>query len=85
MQRRLDEAFCLAVGLRPIGPGELLGDVQFQGGLAEQRRPESHAFIAQHSLDMHAGTFEVAYGRAQERFCAVPGLVGVDLRERYVR
>ena len=34
-QRRLDEAFGLAVGLRPVGAGELLRDAQLEAGFAE--------------------------------------------------
>ena len=80
-QRRLDEAFSLAISLRPVGSGELLGDAQFQAGCAEQRRSEGHAVIAQHALDGHTDAGEVVHGRPQERFCAVSGLVRVDLRE----
>ena len=38
-QRRLDEAFGLAVGLRPVGAGELLSDAQLEAVSFGKERP----------------------------------------------
>ena len=80
-QRRLDEPLGLPIGLRAIGPRELLGDAQLQASLTKQRGVERHAVVCQHALDGYTQTGEVAYRGPQECLSADLRLVGVDLRE----
>ena len=65
-QGRLDEAFGLAVGLRPIGTGELLRNAQSQASLAEGGGVERRAVVHNEPLDRHAQPDEVARGCTQE-------------------
>src|SRR6516225_235005 len=65
-KRGLDESLGLAIGLRAIGPGELLRDAPLEARGAEGCRVECRAVVGQDALngDLQAG--EVARGLAHE-------------------
>jgi len=54
-QGRLDEAFSLAVGLRPIGTGQALCDVQAAAGSPELSLTDGRTVVGPCGPDPHAG------------------------------
>ena len=51
-QSALDEAFGLAVSLRPVGPCGLVANAEFGTGLGEVARVEGRSIASGHAFDL---------------------------------
>ena len=78
-QRRLDEAFGLAVGLRPVGAREAVSNLQFGASLRERLGTERRAVVGEQAPDAYPERSAVSDGRAQEAHGVDQGLVGIHL------
>jgi hypothetical protein len=73
------EAFDLAVGLWPVGPGPLRGDAEFGAGVAPQVAAVGAAVVGQDPLDGDAAVGEPGDRVAQHGRGGGRGLVVVGL------
>jgi putative transposase len=80
-QKRLDEAFGLAVGTRRVRPRALVLDAEPAQQLGEGPGLVSRAVVGHHSLDGHTELALVAQRRDQEVAGTATGLVGQHLAE----
>lgn len=71
----MDEALCLTVGLRAVGPGELLLDAEFGTCVAERKRVEGWSVVGQDALHRDAELGEIGNRLSQEALGAVLALV----------
>jgi hypothetical protein len=78
-QGRLDEALGLAVGLRRVGPGALMADVQASQCLGVASGFEGGPVVGHDALDPDAVAAEEAQGVDEEGEAGAALLVGVDL------
>src|SRR6478735_517951 len=74
-QGRLDEPLGLAVGLRPVGPRELLFDAEFDARATKRERVEGWAVVGEDALHRYAELGEIGNRFSQEALGAVLALV----------
>src|SRR6185312_13073259 len=84
-QRRLNEALGLAVGLRPIGAGEDVLEVQLSARRGEALGAESRPVVGEHAANGDAERREISHAGAQKRDRRELALVGLHLGETNAR
>ena len=75
----LDEAFGFAVGLRPVGAGELVPDSQLATGGCEVARMKDSAVVGQHAAHRDSERAEVGHRVAQELFSADSAFLPINV------